>query len=429
YFWNTTITNTNGGLGTWSAANENMIPGKGYIIRGPNNFDTTIQQFTANFMGVPNNGNISIPIARGSYTGADYAGTNGVTITNMDDNFNLIGNPYPSAIRFTDFMAANPNLEGSIRVWTHGTLPTNSTPNPFYSSFAYNYTSADYIIHNGTGTLSGPDTYDGFIPAGQSFFVIMNDGAATTSTANFTNSMRVRNNNAQFYRHSNQTQSENEHNRIWLDLVAQNGTMSRTLIGYVEGATYEKDRMYDAYTKAGNAMILYSLIENEKTSIQGRPMPFDSNDVVPLGFKVNNDGIYTIAIAAVDGLFSNEQTVYLRDNVLNTVHDLSANPYSFTANTGVYNERFELLYQDETLGVDQIESFAIKVITNDKIVVRSGNEQIKEIQVFDMLGRKVNQYQSVNANEFALNEQKSNQTLLLKIITEYDNVTIKKILF
>lgn len=431
FFWNTTIANTNGGLGTWSGANENMIPGKGYIIRGPNNFDTTIQQFTANFTGVPNNGNISVPIARGSYTGPDYPGTNGVIITNLDDNFNLIGNPYPSAIRYTDFMAANPNLEGSIRVWTHGTLPNNSTPNPFYSSFAYNYTSADYIIHNGTGTISGPETYDGYIPAGQSFFVIMLDGAATTSNANFTNSMRVRNNNGQFYRNSNtdETQSENANNRIWLDLVAQSGTMSRTLIGYVEGATYEKDRMFDAYTKTANAMILYSLIDTEKACIQGRPLPFDNNDVVPLGFKVSTDGIYTIAIAAVDGIFSNEQTVYLRDKTLNTVHNLSVDPYSFTANSGIYNERFELLYQDETLGIDQIENFGIKVITNDRIVVRSGNEQIKEIQVFDMLGRKVNHYYSVNVNEFALNEQKSNQTLLLKIATENDNITIKKILF
>ena len=431
FFWNSTLANTNGGIGTWSNANENMIPGKGYIVRGPNSFDSTIQQFTANFVGVPNNGNISVPIARGSYTGIDYAGTNGVMITNMDDNFNLIGNPYPSAIRFTDFMAANPALEGSIRVWTHGTLPSNSTPNPFYSSFAYNYTSADYIIHNGTGTISGPETYDGYIPAGQSFFVAMLDGPALSTNANFTNSMRVRNNNAQFFRnaHSDEIQAENEYNRIWLDIVAPNGTMNRTLVGYVEGATYGKDRMFDAYTKTANAMILYSLIDTEKACIQGRPLPFDPNDVVPLGFKVSTDGIYTIAIAAVDGIFSNNQTIYLRDKVLNLVHDLSANPYTFTVNSGIYNERFELLYQDETLGIDQIENFGIKVITNESIVVRSGNEQISEIEVFDMLGRKVNHYQSVNSHEFALNEQRNNQTLLLKIITENDNVTIKKILF
>jgi hypothetical protein len=70
----------------------------------------------------------------------------------MDDNFNLIGNPYLSAIRFTDFMAANTDLEGPMRVWTHGTLPSNANGNPFYGSFVYNYMSNDYIIHNGTGT-------------------------------------------------------------------------------------------------------------------------------------------------------------------------------------------------------------------------------------------------------------------------------------
>ena len=431
FFWNPTIANANGGLGTWNNANEIMTPGKGYIVRGPNSFDNTIQQFTANFIGVPNNGNISVPIARGTYTGADYPGTNGIIITNMDDNFNLIGNPYPSAIRFTDFMAANPDLEGSIRVWTHGTLPNNTNPNPFYSSFAYNYTSADYIIHNGTGTISGPETYDGYIPAGQSFFVAMLDGPALMTSANFSNSMRVRNNNTQFFRNANLEgiESENGHNRIWLDLVAQNGNMSRTLVGYVDGATYEKDRMFDAYTKTSSALIIYSLIDTEKACIQGRPLPFDNNDTVPLGFKVSTDGIYTIAIGAVDGIFSNEQTVYLRDKELNSVHNLSTNPYTFTSIAGIYNDRFELLYQDETLGIDQIENFGIKVITNDKIVVRSGNEEINEIEVYDMLGRKINHYYSINANEFALNEQKGYQTLLLKISSENDKVTIKKIIF
>lgn len=431
FYWNTTIANTNGGIGNWTNANENMIPGKGYIVRGPNSFNTTIQQFNASFLGVPNNGNISTPIARGSYTGADYAGTNGVTITNMDDNFNLIGNPYPSAIRFTDFMTANPSLEGSIRVWTHGTLPSNATGNPFYSSFGYNYTSTDYIIHNGTGTISGPETYNGYIPAGQGFFVAMLDGAATTGTVNFTNSMRVRNENAQFYRTSgeNETYTETEPNRIWIDLVGANNTVSRTLVGYVEGATYEKDRMYDAYTKIDNALVLYSLIDSEKACIQGRQLPFDSNDVVPLGLKVSTDGIYTLAIAAVDGLFLGDQNIYLRDKLLNIVHDLKANPYSFNSNSGVYNERFELLYQNETLGLDQLESLGIRVVTNDKIVVHSSNEQIEAVLVFDVLGRKINAYQSVNENEFALSEQKNNQTLLLKITLANGNTIIRKVLF
>jgi len=431
YFWNSTVANTNGGFGNWANANENMIPGKGYIVRGPNSFNSTAQLFTANFTGVPNNGNISTPISRGNYTSVDYAGTNGVTITNMDDNFNLIGNPYPSAIRFTDFMAANPDLEGSIRVWTHGTLPSNATGNPFYGSFTFNYTSNDYIIHNGTGTISGPDTYDGYIPAGQSFFVAMLDGDETTSSANFTNAMRVKNQNTQFYRSANTNSTENSfgNSRIWLDLVSNNVVASRILVGYINGATNEKDRMYDAYTKVDNAVVLYSLIDTEKACIQGKALPFEDTDIIPLGFKVSASGNYTIAIAAVDGIFNNEQIVFLKDKLLNVMHNLSLNPYPFSATAGEFNERFEIVYSNTTLGVNEFTTNDIKVITNDKLTVYSSLESIKDIIVYDVLGRKINEYKSIQSNEFTLEEQRNNQALILKITLENDVIVNKKILF
>lgn len=431
FLWNTTVANTNGGIGNWNSANEIMTPGKGYIVRGPNSYNTTPQLFTATFVGIPNNGNISIPIARGSYTGIDYAGTNGVTITNMDDNFNLIGNPYPSAIRFTDFMAANTDLEGSIRVWTHGTLPSNATGNPFYGTFAYNYTSTDYIIHNGTGTISGPDTYDGYIPAGQSFFVAMLDGAETTSSANFTNAMRVKNQNTQFYRSANTNSIENSfgNSRIWLDLVSNNVVASRILVGYINGATNEKDRMYDAYTKVDNAVVLYSLIDTDKACIQGKALPFENTDIIPLGFKVSASGNYTIAIAAVDGIFNSEQIVFLKDKLLNVVHNLSLNPYLFSATAGEFNERFEIVYSNATLGVNEFTTNDIKVITNDKLTVYSSLETIKEITVYDVLGRKINEYKSIQSNEFTMNEQRNNLALILKITLENGLIVNKKILY
>ncbi|RAR47546.1 choice-of-anchor L domain-containing protein [Flavobacterium lacus] len=429
FFWNTTLSNTNGGIGGWSAANENMIQGKGYIVRGPNSFTTTIQEFRASFSGVPNNGTISYPISRGSYTGSDYAGTNGVTITNMDDNFNLIGNPYPSAIRYTDFMAANPDLEGSIRIWTHGTLPSAANGNPFYASFGYNYSSADYIIHNGTGTVTGPATYDGYIPAGQSFFVLMNDGAEATSNVVFTNSMRVTANNTQFYRSSNQTLSAQDSGRIWLDLINPANMVCRTLIGYVEGATNEKDRIYDTYTKISGSTFFYSLIGNEKNSIQGRSVPFEIEDVVPVGFKANAEGNYTIAIAAVDGIFQSEQFVYLKDNLLGIIHELSSEPYTFYSLTGEHNERFEIIYTNETLGTIDFESQEIKVVTNENLTVYSMNALIKEVAVYDVLGRKINHYFNINANEISLKEQKTNQALILKITLENEIIVNKKILY
>ena len=85
-----------------------MTVGKGYIVRSPNGWPAAATPFTATFVGVPNNGTLTIPISRSTYIGADY--TNGPTstaVTANDDNWNLIGNPYPSAIDAVAFLNAN----------------------------------------------------------------------------------------------------------------------------------------------------------------------------------------------------------------------------------------------------------------------------------------------------------------------------------
>ena len=77
----------------------NFSPFNGYLIRTPNTHPTTPASWTGQFTGVPNNGTINMPILRGDYDGADYnTGVSATLATKDDDNWNLIGNPYPSAI-------------------------------------------------------------------------------------------------------------------------------------------------------------------------------------------------------------------------------------------------------------------------------------------------------------------------------------------
>ena len=181
-------------IGGWSSISSSslMTPAKGYIVRGPNTFDTVVATpYAASFVGVPNNGTIAIPIVLGT------------------SDVNLIGNPYPSAVNIDLFMDYNGNtglglVDKAIYLWTHNTAMTNN-----------NYTNSDYASYNymgGVGTsaaLSGGSSPNGKIGSGQSFFI---KGLAA-GNAIFNNTMRVMGNNTQFYR------SAADKSRIWLQIT------------------------------------------------------------------------------------------------------------------------------------------------------------------------------------------------------------------
>lgn len=424
----TTATAYASNFGNWLAGSESMVNGKGYIVRGPDSYTTTNALYTATFTGVPNNGNITIPITRSTYTGAPYAGPTATLVTADDDNWNLLGNPYPSSINAVDFLAANSaNISGFVKIWTHGTLPVSAV-DPFYQDFVVNYTTADYITYNNTGgTQFG---FDGKIGAGQGFFVRMNDAASTSENVVFNNSMRSNTHrNDQFYRSG----TEIERHRIWLDLISPSNTSSTTLVGYVSNATNNLDDEFDAIAQGVKTNFeLYSLAESKELIIQGRSLPFNENDEVQLGVAIPQNGIYTIAISNVDGLFTNgDQDIYLEDKQLGVFHNLRTAPYTFTGTVGRNENRFNLLYNSSRLSQDDITlSNNLTVVSNENLTVFSSRETIDSIEVYDLLGKLVKTYSNVNTAEFMLNNlNKNNTTLLLKITLTNGSVINKKVIF
>ena len=438
--WDTTVANTNGGQGNWIGASSNiMTAGKGYIARGPNSFSlSTNSTLPGTFTGVPNNGPVTIPIFRGNDTNTAYhVGLNGTEINNYSDNWNLLGNPYPSAIRGSQFLFDNNSkIMGNIRLWTHGTLPSNIS-SPFYGSFAYNYSPGDYLTYTYTGTsccpLAGPELYIG---SGQGFFVQMVDGPTASNNVTFNNNLRSTNyDNSNFYRLSNSYTSESyveslERNRIWLDIVNSSSRSDRTLFGYIQDATMAEDSFFDCLTQNTGDLRIYSLINDKKYIIQGRALPFDINDEVPIGVNVPTTGNYSIGLAGVDGLF-NEQNIYLKDLLLNTTHDLKLAPYQFTANAGNYNDRFRVVYLTSTLGNTDLDyNNEIKVITNESLSVSSSHQIMQSVIVYNVLGQEIDRYENANSNFLTLsNVRKNNTTLLLKIKLDNGMTTVRKVIY
>lgn len=410
--WTPTVSTNTNGFGDWTSAyNEAMVTGKGYAVRsGSNNNDNTASTNTSTFRGVLNNGIVTVPISRGTYNGADYTGPTATPVTRNDDNWNLIGNPYPSGLDADSFINLNTNIEGAVHIWTHGTQIDAGTADPFYEDFGLNYSVNDYITYNLTGTNTYPnEIFNGEIAAGQGFFVLMlHTSASQNETVTFNNSMRLRENST-FYKNSNNiSQNTIEKHRIWLNLIAPSNEVSSTLVGYVEGATLQKDRVFDAYGSEDNALNIYSLIENERMVIQGRALPFYEEDQVPLGTMIPNTGIYTISISGVDGLFENDsQNIFLEDTQLGIIHNLRNSPYTFTVNSGMHNSRFILRYTDNALSIDDYsnnENITISAPNNEYVKVSSRTNTIKSVEVYDLLGRLLVNKTEINATEIVLKE-------------------------
>jgi hypothetical protein len=388
-----------------------MTVGKGYIIRTPDiaPFTSGPSYFNGSFVGVPNSGTITTPVFGGN-------------------QMNLLGNPYPSALSANAFINGNPNLNGTIYLWTHNT--------PYASGV---YSSNDYATYNLTGSTvtaaaassAGFNTSlpNGKIASGQGFFI----KGLTAGVATFTNSMRVvpsgPNDNNQFFRINTTTpDSPVDAHRYWLDVFNAGGAFKQLLVGYLPEATNGIDRAFDGdMVNGGGVVALYSMVDAKKLSIQGRALPFDVNDIIPLGFSSTIAGSYTIKLSNFDGLFQS-QAIYLEDTTLNIMHDLKAADYTFVTASGTFESRFKIHYNSTTLGIGTPSFTTSTVIiykNNGTFTINSGTTTMAAVKVFDIQGRLLLDRKNINATETSFALSAANEVLLVQI-TSVDGVVVTK---
>ena len=401
----------------WLAADSSttMDAGIGFIAMGPTT-GTFPQTQSVIFDGIPNNGIIETPIVKNPdplYTYLDW---------------NLIGNPYPSALDATLFLDDPLNasvVNGSIYLWTHNTQLSIDNP----GSEIYNYSSNDYSsFTTGTGGVaakSGGSAPNGYIASGQGFFI----QASSSGNATFNNSMRATGNNDQFFK---TTIPEADKDRIWLNLSNDKGAFSQILIGFIDGATDGIDRSYDGPKYGGSLISFYSLIDEKNFVIQGRS-PIKEEDKIKLGlysFIEQNDDLI-ISIDKTEGVLS-EYNIYLTDKLLNKVHDLKIEDYTFIPQEkGIFNERFELTFiKSMTLNIDENEIVNEKLILINKenqIEIKTSNgTNISHLKIYTILGKSIaNLKPNTNSLQFNTINLPQGTALIINTTLE-NNSTINK---
>ncbi len=335
-----------------------------------------------------------------------------------DNNWNLVGNPYPSAISAQAFLTentaaidGNPGgaIQGAIFLWSHNTAPNADAS----GNEVENFSQSDYAVINGVSGTAGGDGVQpqGYIPSGQGFFIAYDQSASgPTNTIRFKNSMRDNGNNNQFFQapdndivvaDDNAQSSISDKNRLWIDLHSDNGVFNQVSVAYSDGATDGYDGWYYDAPKnlsTGAHAILYSIIpdQEQKFAIQGKSIQsLTPDETIPLGFynSISAPTLFSLSLNNFEGSFLSEERIYLKDHYSTIIHDLKSSDYCFTSDPGEFQDRFEIVFTDNSLSLDD-EQYTVGGITvhedqnGDLQVHIRSSSSVKILEISDMLGRR-----------------------------------------
>lgn len=403
---------------------QNFVPAKGYAIRGKDAFsDNNLTLANYQFVGGINNGIYSATVQKSKNTilnGVQY-----------EHGYNLIGNPYPSNIDFDKFFNLNTNsskIFGKVWFWT------NVAPRLTQSGSGYNGNNYATLTLTGGSppTTTQPNsalTPTQFIKVGQGFIVQVRDATTTTSPTvshqlDFNNSIRT-NEAGVFYNAKNASSGKD---RFWLQLVSPQQFTNTILVGYVNGATNQYDGDYDADVMSLGDDSVYTLLGSQKLQIDGRKYPLSTEDIIPLGTKYAEDGIYLLSLATKEGIFNHNQSIYIKDKLLNKVIDISQDAYNFQAVKGTDESRFEIVYKSQdVLDVNNSIKNNLIVYKDEKDFVVKSIEILTKVQLFDMSGKLINEISKIS-NEIRISHQSLTDAAYVVKIYKKDEFVTKKVL-
>jgi len=345
----------------WTAVapGDTWTPGRGYAVSAPQGFSGGALNVTFEVANEAlNTGDITVDI---------YA--NGAGAQDGDD-YNLLGNPYPSALDFDAWVNDNPAVHGAYATWTNCAGLDAGGRHQAEGYTYYTVGTGSTAACAGTGLSAGR-----YVNSAQGFFV----EALQTGTVTFKNSHRVAGNNDNFIGRPAAPA------RAWVNFrSADTSAFRQILIGFAEGATEGFDRLYDAHAMEWGTVGFIMQTGGHRLAVQGLP-PLDGNERrIPLTVKVENAGRYVFALDRTEGL--PHVDIMLYDARSGMYHPLNARAYDVYLPAGTYGERFELVFDARTTEVDAVDTGA-KIWTRDGQLFVHTLRPFVRVEVYDINGR------------------------------------------
>jgi predicted outer membrane repeat protein len=282
--------------GDWGSPVSGLSGGIGYTVIGGG---------SVSFIGSLQSSNFSVDatspyndvLSGTNYSGRTYVQGDGHSgtirsYTNYGGGgFNLLGNPFASALKITD----SDGISGNDFISAN---PGQFDPN-YVAVYIYNGNSYGYIGNSTGWTTNNPSHLSGtdHVQVGQAFFVLaMND----YTTFSFNKEMQVHNTTVQLLK---STSSDNKWPGIQLKVRSAEKEAS-TLIVYDLGMSVGLDPGYDVGFMSGGAEIeIYSALAADTRSVnyarQALPLTDIDSVIVPIGIDTRTGGEITFSAEAI----------------------------------------------------------------------------------------------------------------------------------
>jgi hypothetical protein len=397
-------------------ASVNLTAGTGYRVnvRGPRSAGCGLLDGTITATSdatLSSSGTLSAANKNaGSFT-IDYSNNGDASVAN--DNYLLIGNPYPSQISFAQLRTDN-----STKIGTSYAIygPANAIGNYAYWDGA-TFTGANTGLNNATGDI---------IANGQAVFVQSSIAGGNITALAFNENQKIATANNGYFR------TEPNPNMIRIGYMLDNGNKAdEIIIKFANNGTTEQLNEHDIISMNTGSQNLKSVKGERQMAINTRPLNFIA-DTVALNLASTSNGTFKFHFSDFEKLAAD---IYLIDRYTNTVQKINdQNDVSFSVNTSIPetkgSNRFAVVFSKKQ-PVMVAAAATIKAypnpVTDAFVVTLPETSSSYSIKLTDAAGKSVRQLKTVGGNVTIDVSKFSTGTFFLEVTNDKGIKSVQKI--